>query len=504
MTSPAETPLRGAAIRLAPVLLLVATMLAMPRGTRARRCPPAVDRRHQHPEQRTARVRPDQVSRGSDSCGFRCSGTRPPREQAGQLEPHRPHRPQLPLGRQRRQRSAGRRGRPGPGAPGRQRPEMGPALPDPLGPPRRRMRPGPDRAGTFATAAARRYSGGFAGLPRVKYWQALNEPNLSLFFFPQFNTAGKALSASLYKSLVNAFYDAVKAVDKSNLVIAAGLGPIAVPKWTIGPIRFTRELLCMQGRETFRPAPGKCAPVRFDIFAIQPYTTGGPTHVGGINDVQLGGLGRLKSLLVAADKAPPDQGRLQAHPALGDRVLLGHEAARSRRAADGNRDQVGLRGPPRSVEGGRQRLLLVQPPRRRTRHVQPPIQRDARVRPLFPRCDAGAGSPEGNPRFLPLPVRRLPAQEAGARSLGPDPDQRRRQGPNRGLDRVDLAQADDREGGQDRRLHRHTRRAVTGRTGRAWSVPSTPETGALRSRCAGSRTSSSRPSADRRARSTRG
>jgi hypothetical protein len=159
------------------------------------------------------------------------------------------------------------------------------------------------RAAQFATAVARRYSGKFAGLPRVKYWQGLNEPNLSLFFFPQFNTAGKALSPGLYKTLINSFYDAVKAVDKSNLVLAAGLGPIAVPKWTIGPIRFAREMLCIKGRESFRPAPGKCAPVRFDIFAIQPYTTGGPTHVGGINDVQLGGLARLKSLLNVADRA---------------------------------------------------------------------------------------------------------------------------------------------------------------------------------------------------------
>ncbi len=174
--------------------------------------------------------------------------------------------------------------------------------------------PDPSQLAAFAGAAARRYSGGFAGLPRVKYWQALNEPNLSLFFFPQFNTAGKALSPGLYKALVNAFYDAVKAVDRSNLVLAAGLGPIAVPKWTIGPIRFTREMLCMKGRESFRPAAGKCAPVRFDIFAIQPYTTGGPTHVGGINDVQLGGLSRLKSLLVAADKAKRIKGAYKHTP----------------------------------------------------------------------------------------------------------------------------------------------------------------------------------------------
>ncbi|HEU4736291.1 MAG TPA: hypothetical protein VFS48_04600 [Solirubrobacterales bacterium] len=164
--------------------------------------------------------------------------------------------------------------------------------------------PDPAALAAFATAAARRYSGAFAGLPKVQYWQALNEPNLSLFFFPQYDTSGKGLSPGLYRKLLNGFYDAVKAVDPTNLVLAAGLGPIAVPQWTMGPMRFARELLCMKGHNNPKPAKGNCeGGVRADIFAIQPYTTGGPTHVGGINDVQLGGLGKLKNLLKAADKA---------------------------------------------------------------------------------------------------------------------------------------------------------------------------------------------------------
>jgi hypothetical protein len=156
---------------------------------------------------------------------------------------------------------------------------------------------------TFATAAARRYSGAFGGLPRVRHWQGLNEPNLSLFFAPQF-IGGKAVSADLYRGLINSFYAAIKAVDPSNLVIAAGLGPIAVPKYTVGPMRFTRELLCMRGRDRFRPLPGDCGGgVSFDIFDIHPYTTGGPTHEGGPNDVQLGDLDELKALLDAANRA---------------------------------------------------------------------------------------------------------------------------------------------------------------------------------------------------------
>jgi len=163
--------------------------------------------------------------------------------------------------------------------------------------------PNPDDLVAFATAAAQRYSGSFGGLPRVRYWQGLNEPNLSLFFEPQF-VGDKATSPDLYRALINAFYAAVKAVDPTNIVIAAGLGPIAVPKFTIGPMRFTRELLCMRGHNRPRPTSGDCGGgVNFDIYDIHPYTTGSPAHEGGVNDVQLGDLRKLTTLLRAADRA---------------------------------------------------------------------------------------------------------------------------------------------------------------------------------------------------------
>lgn len=163
--------------------------------------------------------------------------------------------------------------------------------------------PDPAALAAFATAAARRYNGQFGGLPRVQYWQGLNEPNLSLFFNPQYE-GDKPASPTLYRALINAFYAAVKSVDPSNLVIAAGLGPVAVPKYTIGPMRFTRLLLCMSGGKRPRPIGGDCdGGVNFDIYDIHPFTSGGATHKGAVNDVEIGDLGKLTTLLRAADRA---------------------------------------------------------------------------------------------------------------------------------------------------------------------------------------------------------
>ncbi len=163
--------------------------------------------------------------------------------------------------------------------------------------------PDPAALAVFAKAAARRYSGQFAGLPKVIFWQALNEPNLSLFFYPQY-VDGKPTSPELYRALINSFYAAVKSVDPANIVIAGGLGPIAVPQYTIGPMAFARQLLCMKGREKPRPLKGDCGGgVSFDIFDIHPYTTGAPIHEGGKDDVQLGDLAKLTTLLRAADRA---------------------------------------------------------------------------------------------------------------------------------------------------------------------------------------------------------
>jgi hypothetical protein len=174
--------------------------------------------------------------------------------------------------------------------------------------------PDPAALAAFATAAARRYSGSFGGLPRVQYWGGLNEPNLTLFFFPQFNTEGKGLSAGLYRALIDSFTAAIKAVNPSNLTIAGGLGPTELKGYNIGPLQFTRELLCMKGTTHPKPIKGCEGGVHFDIFDIHPYSTGGPTHIGQPNDVQMGDLAKLQTLLKAADNAGHIKGTFKRTP----------------------------------------------------------------------------------------------------------------------------------------------------------------------------------------------
>jgi hypothetical protein len=161
--------------------------------------------------------------------------------------------------------------------------------------------PDPIELARFAGAAAERYSGRVPGLPRVRYWQAWNEPNLNMFLNPQRN--GKRFpSPDHYRRMVNAFAKAVHAVHRSNRVVAGGLSPFsdAEQQRAIAPLNFMRRLLCVskRGRPTCRKR------VRFDIWSTHPYTSGNPTHhANGVDDVSLGDLPQMRRLLTAAVRA---------------------------------------------------------------------------------------------------------------------------------------------------------------------------------------------------------
>jgi len=161
----------------------------------------------------------------------------------------------------------------------------------------------PDAAalGRFASAAATRYGGTFEDLPRVRYWQVWNEPNLNLFLTPQFDGT-RAFSPALYRELVNRFATAVHRVHADNLVVAGGLSPFTVSNsyaQSVAPLRFMRELLCMSSGP--RPHATCSARLEFDVWSHHPYTSGGPTHKARLpDDVSLGDLKEMRRLLDAA------------------------------------------------------------------------------------------------------------------------------------------------------------------------------------------------------------
>jgi hypothetical protein len=174
--------------------------------------------------------------------------------------------------------------------------------------------PDPKDYGRFARAAARRYSGRAPGLPRVRYWQAWNEPNLSYFLLPQrrgsFDVAQKGdarfISPYIYRGLVNAFAAGVKGVFQSNLVIAGGTQPW-VAQYAVPALAFMRAMLCMEGRRDPQPKESCGARSRFDIWSTHPYTNGPPNYdypgPAFRDDVSIPELPLMERLLRAAESA---------------------------------------------------------------------------------------------------------------------------------------------------------------------------------------------------------
>jgi hypothetical protein len=170
----------------------------------------------------------------------------------------------------------------------------------------------PGELANFALAAATRYGGAFQGLPRVRFWQVWNEPNVSLYLNPQLASQltkrpaypfdpADVVSPDAYRDLVNSMYAAIHRVHADNVVVAGGLSPFSATKTlvAVGPLLFMRRLLCMSGGARPRPVCGRT--IHFDVWSTHPYTTSGPTgHATLPDDVSIGDLSKMSSLLDAA------------------------------------------------------------------------------------------------------------------------------------------------------------------------------------------------------------
>lgn len=149
--------------------------------------------------------------------------------------------------------------------------------PDPDGRPGT-WKPSPERLAEFSTALATRYSGSFpdpsnpgALLPRVAYWEIWAEPNLSTWLTPQTEN-GKLVAPEQLRKLVNAASSALKAVSKSNQVIASGTAPFGdhPPVTRTPPLTFWRMFFCLRGKKL--KAQKKCpgGKPKVDAFSHNP------------------------------------------------------------------------------------------------------------------------------------------------------------------------------------------------------------------------------------------
>ncbi|MEX0993695.1 MAG: cellulase family glycosylhydrolase [Solirubrobacterales bacterium] len=129
----------------------------------------------------------------------------------------------------------------------------------------------------FAAATGKRYSGSFAGLPRVQNWTLLNEPNHPQFLKPQ--SVHNSPSARIYRDLVAKGVPALRAAGHTTSTVLVGELAPGAPAGGPGPLGFLRSWLCLDKkykRLRGRAARGQsCASfktVDADGFAIHAYT----------------------------------------------------------------------------------------------------------------------------------------------------------------------------------------------------------------------------------------
>ena len=181
-----------------------------------------------------------------------------------------------------------------------------------------RWRPSVPEFGQFAEAVARRYDGGYedpeeegSKLPAVRLWTTWNEPNHASFLLPQWERRPgrrrrwRPESPHIYRGMHEAGYAAIKKVNDRNRVLLGGtsfLGsPRPGPRRNVAPLRFLRELACVDRRlrPLRRPECRGFSPLRADGYAHHPYSFySGPSEPDPNPDnVRIADLPRLGSTL---------------------------------------------------------------------------------------------------------------------------------------------------------------------------------------------------------------
>jgi hypothetical protein len=161
----------------------------------------------------------------------------------------------------------------------------------------------------FAQALGKRYSGHYKGLPRVRYFEVWNEPNITKYLAPQWQ-GKQATGAKLYRLLLNRFYSGVKKAQPGAKVIGGAVSPFGdsrtdplVPdRPRTRPLVFLRELFCLH----HNGKPAKCpSKPHLDILSQHPLDFSKPPsyHAFNPNDVEVADFHKVKRTLRAAERA---------------------------------------------------------------------------------------------------------------------------------------------------------------------------------------------------------
>jgi hypothetical protein len=166
--------------------------------------------------------------------------------------------------------------------------------------------------GAFGHALAVRYSGHFPDpahrgrkLPRVRYFQAWNEPNYSNYLLPQWELVGRTwvpVSPGIYRALLNAFYGGVKSAQRDAFVLSAGTGPYGDPPASglgrMRPVTFLEGMFCLT--PSLRPTGGCRNPPHLDGLDHHPYSIGPTVPAHNPGDISVPDLHRISHIVRAA------------------------------------------------------------------------------------------------------------------------------------------------------------------------------------------------------------
>jgi hypothetical protein len=148
-------------------------------------------------------------------------------------------------------------------------------------------------------------------VPAIRHVIVGNEPNLNLYWLPQFDAGGGDAAATAYEALLARTYDAVKAADPQVEVIGGAVSPHGNDKpdgirLTHSPTTFIPDL-----GAAYR-ASGRATPI-MDAFAFHPYEDNSSiAPVKGLNPksttVAIADYGKLVALLGQAFDGTAQQG----------------------------------------------------------------------------------------------------------------------------------------------------------------------------------------------------